>query len=163
MVWENQWNKGTNCIIITGRLKVSIMKFCISLINIGHKSFASCRETVLSWIIFSIQKWYKTSWEIMKNIINKNIAPTFQSAFRLKNGPIISDRKTVSQHFNDFFINFGPNLARNISNVGKLPKDFLAQMVEESLHRCVRQMILCILTITDQCHFWLYCQRSLRG
>ena len=73
------------------------------------------------------------SWGIMKNIINKNKAPTFQSAFKLNNGSIISDKKTVSQHFNDFFIYVGPTLARNIPNVGKLPKDFLVQMVEESL------------------------------
>ena len=74
----------------------------------------------------------KKSWGIMKNIINKNKAPTFQSAFKLNNGSIISDKKTVSQH-TDFFINVGPTLARNIPNVGKLPKDFLEQMVEESL------------------------------
>ena len=123
---------------------------------------------------------------------------------------------------------FVPTLARKIPNVGKLPKDFLGQMVEGSLfldpvtvgeinkliaglkntatgyddisaalqklsleciadplvHICnssmiegvfpeqlkiacvlpmYRQRILCILTITDQCHFRLYCQRSLRG
>ena len=68
----------------------------------------------------------------MKNIINKNKAPTFQSAFKLNNGSIISDKKTVSQHFNDFFITVGPTLAKKIPNVGKLPKDFLGQMVEES-------------------------------
>ena len=75
----------------------------------------------------------KKSWGIIKNIINKNKTPIFQSTFKLNNGSIISDKKAVSEHFNDFFINVGPTLARKIPNVGKLPKDFLGQMVEESL------------------------------
>ena len=72
----------------------------------------------------------KKSWGIIKNIINKNKAPIFQSTFKLNNGCIISDKKAVSEHFNDFFINVGPTLARKIPNVGKLPKDFLGQMVK---------------------------------
>ena len=75
----------------------------------------------------------KKSWGIIKNIINKNKTPIFQSTFKLNNGCIISDKKGVSEHFNDFFINVGPTLARKIPNVGKLPKDFLGQMVEKSL------------------------------
>ena len=70
---------------------------------------------------------------IFINIINKNKTPIFQSTFKLNNGCIISDKKAVSEHFNDFFINVGLILARKIPNVGKLPKDFLGQIVEGSL------------------------------
>ena len=65
---------------------------------------------------------------IMKNIINKNKAPRFQSAFKRYDGSIIS-----SSALKLFFHKFGPTLTRKMPNVGKLPKDFLAQMAEKSL------------------------------
>ena len=91
-----------NCIIITGRLRVSTMKLYINPMNIGFRSFCKLlrNSIIMDWLFNT--KMIEKSWEIIKNIINKNKTPIFQSTFKLNNGSIISDKKAVSEHFNEF-------------------------------------------------------------
>ena len=56
------------------------------------------------------------SWKIIKGIIDKAGNTSIQSTF-LKNDKIISDKKEISEGFNDFFVNMGPNLSKKIPKV----------------------------------------------
>ena len=60
----------------------------------------------------------KKTWQIMKNIVNKNIIKKVQSKFRLPDGSVTENRSLISEKFNDFFINIGPNLAKKIPDLG---------------------------------------------
>ena len=51
----------------------------------------------------------KKYWGVRKNIINKKKNPVYQTKFKLRNGSTTTDKKSISEHFNDFFINIDPN------------------------------------------------------
>ena len=55
----------------------------------------------------------KTTWQIFKSIINKNKRAQVNSKFKLNNGSFIRDKAIISSKSNDFFVNIGPNLAKN--------------------------------------------------
>ena len=59
----------------------------------------------------------KKSWEIIKNLIGKedNKCSMNQIDF-LINGQYVSDRKTIANTFNDYFINVGSSLASSIQS-----------------------------------------------
>ena len=63
----------------------------------------------------TIRVIYKKTWKIMKDIINKNKNKLVHSKFKLSDGTYTSDGAIVSNKFNDFFINVGPNLANKKS------------------------------------------------
>ena len=48
----------------------------------------------------------------MKNIVNKNRIKKVKSHFRLPYGIVTKNRSLISEKFNDFFLNIGPNLAK---------------------------------------------------
>ena len=75
----------------------------------------------------------KKSWGIIKNIINKNRKPVYQSKFKLKSGEVTTDKYVISKQFNDFFINVGPSLAKSIPQVNILPQNFMGEAVKECL------------------------------
>ena len=61
----------------------------------------------------------KETWKILKEVINKRKnKPTYPEYF-IKNNKRISKKQDIDNGFNNFFINVGPNLAKNIP----LPKD----------------------------------------
>ena len=75
----------------------------------------------------------KKSWGVIKSIIYNHKTTPPQSKFKSSNGEIITDKNVISQQFNDFFINIGPNLAKNIPNVKAGPKNYLGQALKETL------------------------------
>ena len=56
----------------------------------------------------------RKSWSIIKEIIHKNKKSLCQSKFKLPNGTMTSDKKLISEKFNDFLVNIGPTLAKEI-------------------------------------------------
>ena len=56
----------------------------------------------------------KKTWQIIKNIVNKNKASQLQTKFKLNDGSFTTDGYVISNKFNDFFVNIGPNLAAKI-------------------------------------------------
>ena len=51
----------------------------------------------------------------------------------MNDGTVIHDKAAISNHFNDFFINIGPSLARAIPVQDKRPEDFMGQKVTQSI------------------------------
>ena len=75
----------------------------------------------------------KKSWGVIKNIINRKKNPVYQTKFMLSNGSPTTDKKSISEHFNDFFINVGPNLAKSIPCVNKMPMTYLNDAIQETI------------------------------
>ena len=75
----------------------------------------------------------KKSWGIIKDIINKNKDPVRQTKFKLSNGSTTTDKMSISEHFNDFFINIGPNLAKLIPRVKKVPMAYMGDAVRDTI------------------------------
>ena len=76
----------------------------------------------------------KTSWGVIKSIINKNKKPHIQGRFRIGEKLITSDNELISNKFNDFFINIGPTLAKSIPCVNKSPLSYLDNRLTESIY-----------------------------
>ena len=69
----------------------------------------------------------KGTWNILKTIINKNKTKCIQSNFTLSNGLETSDKSIISEKFNDYFVNVGPNLAKTLKNTGRSHQYYLKQ------------------------------------
>ena len=59
----------------------------------------------------------KKSWGIIKCLIDRNLVQSYQTKFKLADGQIIDDKFGIAKHFNNFFTNIGPNLAKSIPKV----------------------------------------------
>ena len=75
----------------------------------------------------------RKSWGIIKDIIHKNKKSSCRPKFKLSDGEITSDKKVVSEKFNDFFVNVGPTLATKIPLVDKSSLSYLHSRVNESI------------------------------
>ena len=96
---------------------------------LGMTKCIKCAKNRLSNIIKAAEKEYfskqleqnesnkKTTWDIIKQVINRNKRKPIQDQFKLSNGAIAIDKNIVSNHFNDFFLIVGPQLAANISKI----------------------------------------------
>ena len=76
----------------------------------------------------------KTSWGVIKSIINKNQKPHIQGRFKIGENLITTDNELISNKFNDFFINIGPTLAKSIPHVNKSPLSYLGNRLIESIY-----------------------------
>jgi len=56
----------------------------------------------------------KGTWKTIKNILNKNSSDSICSKYFLVNNNHISDTEVIAREFNEYFINIGSNLAREI-------------------------------------------------
>ena len=75
----------------------------------------------------------KKSLGIIKYIINKNKDPVRHTKFKLSNGSTTTDKMSISEHFNDFFINIGPNLAKLIPHVKKVRMAHMGDAVQDAI------------------------------
>ena len=73
----------------------------------------------------------KKTWSILKGIINKHRANRISSKFKV-NGKLTTDKVSIANAFNDFYINVGPNLASKISSNGS-PLDFLNEPLPDNI------------------------------
>ena len=76
----------------------------------------------------------KKSWDIIKNIINKNQKAQIQSRFKIGDNLITSDKNIICNKFNDFFVNIGPTLAKSIPKVNKSPLRYMGNRLTESIY-----------------------------
>ena len=77
---------------------------------------------------------HKKSWQIIKGIVNRNKANQLQAKFKLNDGSFTTDGYVISNKFNDFFINIGPNLAGKIPEQNLSPLDFVDQPLLNSIY-----------------------------
>ena len=64
-------------------------------------------------------------WSILKNITNHIKEIYINRRFILSDESIRNDRKLISNKFNDFFINVGPNLANRFERQNKSSEQFM--------------------------------------
>ena len=69
----------------------------------------------------------------MENVINKNRVKQIQAKFKLSDGSITSDKYLISEKFNDFFVNIGPNLAKKIPSQSLSPLKYMGQPLVQSM------------------------------
>ena len=75
----------------------------------------------------------RKSWAIIKSVIGKYKQKNIQKIFKLNDGNTTDNCKIISDKFNDFFINVGPNLAKNIPKMNKTPLYCMNNRLLESM------------------------------
>ena len=76
----------------------------------------------------------KKTWNILKSIINKRKTHKVNGNFKLSDESVTSDKRFISENFNDFFVNVGYNLAKRITYVNASPRDFMGDRLIESIY-----------------------------
>ena len=88
----------------------------------------------------------KKTWQILKEIINKNKKTSISSRFMVNN-QIIINKQDIADGFNSFYVNVGPTLAKKIPKVNKSPSSFIKKsynhkmFVKEVTQEEVRKII----------------------
>jgi len=74
------------------------------------------------------------TWNILKEVINKNKMNIQTSRFCIKN-KIVTNEETIAEAFNDFYVNIGRNLSKTIPNVDNIvPESYITQENRESIY-----------------------------
>ena len=76
----------------------------------------------------------KKMWNILKSIINKRKAHKVNENLKLSDDSATSDKRFISENFNDFLVNIGHNLAKRIPNVNTSPRDFIGDRLIELIY-----------------------------
>ena len=71
----------------------------------------------------------KKTWQIIKVLINKQRSISLQKEFKFGD-KIITNSPQICEKFNDFFINIGPNLSKDIPCQNKRAVDYVEKMPE---------------------------------
>ena len=71
----------------------------------------------------------KKTWQIIKVLINKQRSISLQKKFKFGD-EIITNSQQICEKFNDFFINIGPNLNKDIPCQNKLAVDYVEKIPE---------------------------------
>ena len=66
----------------------------------------------------------KKTWAVIKSVINKSKTKSSCKKFK-HNGKIIEDGQQIANHFNDFYVNVGENLAKKIPKTGKNHSEYM--------------------------------------
>ena len=85
-------------------------------------------------LIISHKDNTRKSWMLIKNIINKHRKPNIQTKFRLNDGTVTTDKKIISDSFNNFFTSIGPTLAKAIPSMNKSPLYSMGNRILESIY-----------------------------
>ena len=72
----------------------------------------------------------KNSWRIIKEVICKNRPKYTCSRFYVNSGKeITTDKKVIADKFNSFFVNVGPDLAKNIPSLSQSPTSYMERNI----------------------------------
>ena len=75
----------------------------------------------------------RQTWKIINNVFGRGQKQSLPNQFRRESGTIITDPSIISNEFNDFFVNVGPNLASKIHHTGKDYYDYLKEPIQSSM------------------------------
>ena len=107
------------CIYVKYRNKLK------TVLNLAKENFY---ESKFNAVDGNIRK----TWSILNNITDRNKTDTLSTTF-VKDGILITCAKEIVKHFNDYFVNIGPLLAKDIPNVTKHFTDYLGTSPAKSL------------------------------
>ena len=74
----------------------------------------------------------KETWSLINEVINRRTTQTMLPKTFSREGVEISDPVEIAEHFNDYFVNVGPNLANTIEQPKITFKSFMLRNHEES-------------------------------
>jgi len=74
----------------------------------------------------------KNTWKILNNVLNKDHKRPCHTEFNL-NGKIINNSNQIPDHFNDFFINIGPNQVSQIPDTNTHFSTYLSNPTQNSM------------------------------
>ena len=121
------WYRDSRMVVLVKQpRRTELIAIWIQQSTAEHEPCTHC----LSCIVDDIKK----TWQIIKNIVNKNKASQLQNKFKLNDGSFSTDGYVISNKFNDFFVNIGPNLAAKIPEQNLSPLDFMDQPLLNSLY-----------------------------
>ena len=93
--------------------------------------YSNSEKKVFFSNLLSASKIMWKTWLVIKNITNKSKNKIFHTRFKLNDGNFTMDGTTaVSNKFNEFFINIGPNLAKLIPNQQLSPLWFMRNPIK---------------------------------
>jgi len=58
----------------------------------------------------------RNTWKVLKNILNKNKTSNYTTKFH-DNNKVYTDPNDISNGFNNYFVNIGPNLASSMEDI----------------------------------------------
>ena len=76
----------------------------------------------------------RKAWSVIKSVINKTKHNHTSCNKLLINDKITSDNNDIAKHFNDFFVNIGPSLAKNIPKASREPASFITHSLLQSMY-----------------------------
>ena len=108
--------------------QVAFTRFYLKFVNLYNKHFQKRRvcKKYHANLLEANKSNLKKTWNILKGMINRNKSSRIQEKFKLNDGSITTDGNIICSHFNDFFINIGPNLANWIKSPNILTKSIWA-------------------------------------
>ena len=74
----------------------------------------------------------RKTWGIIKEVINKKKTKPTANKFVIIN-TIVTDTKVISDSFNNFYVNVGPDLAKKIPQTGRDPLSYIKHNIGESI------------------------------
>ena len=105
--------------------------------KIGNYQYLVANRGGLDFLLELLTKYkgnLRRTWTILKQVINKRRYSKVQTEFKLSDGSTTKDKSIISESFNDFFVNIGPNLANKIPNQTKRPESYLGERNRFSIH-----------------------------
>ena len=75
----------------------------------------------------------KKSWNILRKVINKNKGKTTVTKFKF-NDTVTEDKQLIADKFNEYFINVGPSLAKDIPKNQFTPHKYLNNRIIDSIY-----------------------------
>ena len=118
--------------------------------NVLHSALKRAEKNYYRDILLANKNNMRKSWSIMKSVIGKHKQSSIQKIFKLNDNTTTDNKKIISDKFNDFFINVGPNLAKAIPKSSKSPlycmketaleSIFLEPVTEEELNKLIRNL-----------------------
>ena len=79
----------------------------------------------------------RQTWKTINNVIGQAQKQTLSDQFKRDSGTIITYPTVISNKFNDFFVNVGPNLASRIQSTGKQYHDYLSTAQKHNIMQVV--------------------------
>ena len=76
----------------------------------------------------------KQTWRTINNVIRKGQKKSSYSKFKDECDNVFTNPQDISNKFNEFFVNIGPELASNIHNTGKNYYDYLTDVNPSSMY-----------------------------
>ena len=124
--------------------------------NILNKKLLLAEKAHYDKLINENKQNLRKSWKILKEIINKKKGSARYSKF-IVNNSITTDKHKIAEGFNNFYINVGPDLAKDIPIVNCSPVDLLKNRVLNNFllkEVCLDELEKCIYSMKDSSAGW---------